>query len=60
MGIYFSGIGCALASSDIISRYVLSYSTWQESWITLTICGAIVMFYPIHILSFDKEQKKFK
>ena len=57
MGIYFSGIGCALASSDIISRYVLSYSTWQESWITLTICGALVMFYPIHILSFDKEQK---
>lgn len=60
MGIYFSGIGCALASSDIISRYVLSYSSWQESWITLTICGAIVMFYPLHILSFDKEQKSSK
>lgn len=55
MGIYFSGIGIALASSDIISRYVLSYSTWQESWIVLTICASAVIFYPLYILSFEKD-----
>lgn len=55
MGIYFSGIGGALALSDIISRYVLSIDTWQTSWIVLTIIGAIVSFYPLYILSFDKK-----
>lgn len=55
MGIYFSGIGIALASSDIISRYVLSISSWQTSWIVLTLCALIVSFYPLYILSFDAE-----
>jgi len=58
MGIYFSGIGCALASSDLISRYVLSYGTWEESWVFLTICGAAVVFYPLYILSFDSKVKQ--
>ena len=55
MGIYFSGIGIALASSDIISRFILSISSWQTSWIVLTIIGALVTFYPLYILSFDKQ-----
>ena len=55
MGIYFSGIGAALALSDIISRYVLSIASWQTSWIVLTISAALVAFYPLYILSFDKE-----
>ena len=55
MGIYFSGIGIALASSDIISRYVLSFSSWQNSWIILTFCAIAVAAYPLYILSFDKE-----
>ena len=55
MGIYFSGIGIALASSDIISRFILSLSSWQTSWIVLTIIGALVTFYPLYILSFDKQ-----
>ena len=55
MGIYFSGIGIALASSDIISRYVLSFSSWQNSWIVLTFCAIAVAAYPLYILSFDKE-----
>ena len=55
MGIYFSGIGIALASSDIISRYVLSFSTWQASWIVLTFCAVAVAAYPLYILSFDEE-----
>ena len=55
MGIYFSGIGVALASSDIISRYVLSFSSWQNSWIVLTFCAITVAAYPLYILSFDKE-----
>ncbi len=55
MGIYFSGIGGALASSDIISRSVLSFSSWQTSWIILTLCAVLVAFYPLYILSFDKE-----
>ena len=58
MGIYFSGIGIALASSDIISRYVLSISTWQNSWIVLSLCAIIVAFYPLYILSFDKHLKQ--
>lgn len=55
MGIYFSGIGCALALSDIISRSVLSFSSWQSSWLVLTFCAILVAFYPLYILSFDKE-----
>ena len=55
MGIYFSGIGIALASSDIISRYVLSFSSLQNSWIVLTFCAIAVAAYPLYILSFDKE-----
>ncbi|MGP2657335.1 YbfB/YjiJ family MFS transporter [Malaciobacter sp. WC5094] len=55
MGIYFSGIGIALASSDIISRYVLSYSTWENSWVVLTLIATLVCFYPLYILSFDKK-----
>jgi len=58
MGIYFSGIGIALASSDVISRYVLSISSWQTSWIVLTLCAALVAFYPLYILSFDDEVKQ--
>jgi len=54
MGIYFSGIGIALALSDVISRYVLYISSWQTSWIVLTLSGALVAFYPLYILSFDK------
>jgi len=55
MGIYFSGIGGALALSDIISRYILSISSWQTSWIVLTIIATLVTFYPLYILSFDKK-----
>jgi len=55
MGIYFSGIGLALALSDIISRFILSFSTWQTSWITLFICALLVAFYPFYILSFDSK-----
>ncbi|MGB5791940.1 YbfB/YjiJ family MFS transporter [Poseidonibacter sp.] len=58
MGIYFSGIGIALSSSDIISRYVLSISTWQNSWIVLSLCALLVAFYPLYILSFDKHLKQ--
>lgn len=55
MGIYFSGIGIALSCSDIISRYVLNYFTWDISWIILASCATIVAFYPYYILSFDKH-----
>ena len=58
MGIYFSGIGIALVSSDIISRYVLSFSSWENSWIVLTFCALFLAFYPLYILSFDKKKKK--
>lgn len=57
MGIYFSGIGIALASSDLISRYALSIYSWETSWIILSLCGGLVAFYPLYILSFDKELK---
>lgn len=54
MGLYFTGIGIALASSDLISRYFLINYSWMEAWIALSICGTILAFYPLYILSFDK------
>lgn len=57
MGIYFSGIGIALVSSDLISRYVLNYFSWDISWLVLAICAFVLSFYPYYILSFDKKIK---
>lgn len=54
MGIYFTGIGLALASTDLISRYILSVSSWENSWLVLTFCAAIISIYCYYILSFDK------
>jgi len=51
MGVNFSGIAIALALTDVIARYTLSLSSWQMSWIALSISAAIVVFYPIYILS---------
>jgi predicted MFS family arabinose efflux permease len=51
MGIYFSGIAIALALSDVIARYTLFLSSWQMSWIALSISATIVVFYPLYILS---------
>ena len=58
MGIYFSGIGIALSSSDLISRYVLSFATWEASWIALTLIGAFVLAQPYYVLSIDKNYTK--
>lgn len=57
MGLYFMGIGIALASSDLISRYVLDSFNWQTSWIVLSVVGSLLAFYPLYILSFDKDVK---
>ena len=57
MGIYFSGIGFALASSDLISRYILSLYSWETSWLVLSACAFFASFYPLYILTFDNEVK---
>jgi len=58
MGIYFSGIGVALAATDMIGRYVLSISSWQTSWLVLALSGALVVFYPWRILTFVETVKQ--
>jgi len=58
MGIYFSGIGVALVTSDMIGRYVLSISSWQTSWLVLALIAALVIFYPWHVLSFARTVKQ--
>ncbi len=58
MGIHFMGIGTAIVSMELLSRYSLSTGTWSDAWMFLSIFGAIISVYIIHILSFDKEMKK--
>lgn len=57
MGLYFMGIGIALSSSDLISRNVLDSFNWETSWIVLSVVGSLLAFYPLYILSFDKDVK---
>ncbi len=58
MGIHFTGIGFAIAISELISQYVLQDGTWADAWMVLTIFAFVLSFYCIYILSFDKEIKK--
>lgn len=51
MGINFSGIAIAIVLSDVIARYILYLSSWQMSWIVLSISAALVVSYPCYILS---------
>lgn len=55
MGIHFSGIGFSILVTDLINRFVLSSGgSWQNSWVVLTVFGAIAAVYSLYILSFDK------
>ncbi|CAA6825585.1 MAG: Transporter, MFS superfamily [uncultured Sulfurovum sp.] len=58
MGIHFSGIGFAIAVSELIGYYVLREGTWSEAWMVLALFAVLVSFYSIYILSFDKALKK--
>ena len=58
MGIHFSGIGFAIAISELISQYVLKDGSWSDAWFALALFAFVVTFYSIYILSFDKEIKK--
>ncbi len=58
MGIHFTGIGFAIAISELISQYVLYHGTWADAWMVLAIFAFILSFYSMYILSFDKEIKK--
>lgn len=51
MGINFSGIAIAIVLSDVIARYILYLSSWQMSWIVLSISAVLVVSYPCYILS---------
>ncbi len=53
MGVHFSGIGFAIAVSELISRAVLEYGTWSEAWLVLSLFALMVSFYVMYILSFD-------
>lgn len=58
MGIHFSGIGFAIAISELISQYILKDGSWSDAWFALALFAFVVTFYSIYILSFDKETKK--
>lgn len=58
MGIHFSGIGFAIAISELISQYILQDGSWSDAWFALALFAFVVTFYSIYILSFDKETKK--
>jgi MFS family permease len=58
MGIHFSGIGFAIAVSELISQAVLKEGTWSDAWLVLSIFGFVISLYCIYILSFDKVLKK--
>jgi len=58
MGIHFSGIGFSILITDILCRVILSSYDWQDAWIILSIFASVLSFYPLYILSFDKEVKQ--
>jgi len=58
MGIHFSGIGFAIAISELISQYVLKNGTWTDAWLVLSVFAFVVTFYVIYILSFDTAVTK--
>lgn len=57
MGIHFSGIGFAIALSQLLCQYVLEDHHWHTAWLALSIFALVCSFYIFHVLSFDKEQK---
>jgi predicted MFS family arabinose efflux permease len=57
MGIHFSGIGFSIAVCDIVTRIVFANAgSWQDAWMVLTLFGAVIVWYPLYILDFDKNQ----
>ena len=58
MGIHFSGIGFAIAVSELISQSVLKDGTWSDAWLVLSIFGFVISLYCVYILSFDNVLKK--
>lgn len=58
MGIHFSGIGFSIVVSDILSRTVLNYSSWENAWIALSILSIVLGAYSFYILD-EQENKNF-
>lgn len=58
MGIHFSGIGFSIVVSDILSRTVLNYSSWENAWIALSILSIILGAYSFYILD-EQENENF-
>ncbi|PHO09837.1 MFS transporter [Malaciobacter canalis] len=58
MGIHFSGIGFSIVVTDILSRTVLNYSSWENAWIALSILSIILGAYSFYILD-EQENKNF-
>lgn len=58
MGVHFSGIGISIVVADLIARGLVHYFSWQISWQGLAVAGAIIMLYPLYILSIDKEIRR--
>jgi predicted MFS family arabinose efflux permease len=57
MGIHFSGIGFAIAISELISQAVLKNGDWSEAWLVLAGFAFVISLYSVYILSFDKAIK---
>ncbi|MGM0534280.1 MAG: YbfB/YjiJ family MFS transporter, partial [Campylobacterota bacterium] len=58
MGIHFSGIGFAIAISELVAQLTMQQGSWQDAWLVLTLFAAMLSLYILYILSFDRQVKK--
>ncbi|MGM0623872.1 MAG: YbfB/YjiJ family MFS transporter [Campylobacterota bacterium] len=58
MGIHFSGIGFAIAVSELLAQATMEFGSWSDAWLVLSVFAFVCSFYILYTLSFDKELKQ--
>lgn len=56
MAIHFSGIGFGIVVSDIFARVMMIFVSWEQTWIYMTIFGALLAIYPSIVLNIKKPK----
>lgn len=54
MGVYFSGIGLGIVSSELLTQGILLKSSWESAWLWLSLVALLLSLYAYYILSFEK------
>ena len=58
MGIHFSGIGFSILIPDLITRFAFfNDASWMQAWLYLAVFGSFIIFYPLYILDYDRNNK---